>query len=66
MKHYAGLTHDAIFQPVVGNYAQGMLGTVPLFLSMLKKKISVADIHEILAKAYAASTFIEVAPLEAD
>ena len=29
MKHYAGLTHDAIFQPVVGNYAQGMLGTVP-------------------------------------
>ena len=31
MKHYAGLAHDAIFQPVVGNYAQGMLGTVPLF-----------------------------------
>ena len=64
MKHYAGLAHDAIFQPVVGNYAQGMLGTVPLFLSMLKKKISVANIHEILAKAYAASTFIEVAALE--
>ena len=62
MKHYAGLSHDVIFQPVVGNYAQGMLGTVPLFLSMLKKIISVAAIHEILAKAYAASTFIEVAP----
>jgi N-acetyl-gamma-glutamylphosphate reductase len=29
---------------------------------LLKKKISVAGIHEILAKAYAASTFIEVAP----
>jgi N-acetyl-gamma-glutamyl-phosphate reductase len=65
MKHYAGLTHDAIFQPVVGNYAQGMLGTVPLFLSMLRKKVSVASIHEILATAYAASTFIEMAPLEA-
>ena len=65
MKLYAGLAHDAIFQPVVGNYAQGMLGTVPLFMSLLKKKISVAGIHEILAKAYASSTFIEVAPLEA-
>jgi len=49
---------------VVGNYAQGMLGTVPLFLNLLKKKINSASIHEILAKAYAASTFIEVAPLE--
>ena len=65
MKLYAGLAHDAIFQPVVGNYAQGMLGTVPLFMSLLKKKISVIGIHEILAKTYATSTFIEVAPLEA-
>jgi N-acetyl-gamma-glutamyl-phosphate reductase len=65
MKLYAGLAQDAIFQPVVGNYAQGMLGTVPLFISLLKKKNSVAGIYEILAKTYAASTFIEVAPLEA-
>ncbi len=65
MKHYAGLAHDAIFQPVVGNYAQGMLGTVPLFLSLLKSKISVANIHEILAAAYSAGPFIEVAPLAA-
>ena len=65
MKLYAGLAHDAIFQPVVGNYAQGMLGTVPLFMSLLKKKISVTGIQEILAKAYASSTFIEVMPLEA-
>ena len=64
MKLYAGLAHDVIFQPVVGNYAQGMLGTVPLFLNLLTKKISVAGIHDILAKAYASSTFIEVAPLE--
>ena len=63
MKHYAGLAHDAIFQPVVGNYAQGMLGTVPLFLDMLMKKISVANIQEILAKAYAASTSSRSRPL---
>ena len=64
MKFYGGLSQDPIFQPAVGNYAQGMLGTVPLFLSLLKKKTSIANIQEILSETYAASTFIDVAPLE--
>ena len=64
MKHYAGLSNDVIFQPVVGNYAQGMLGTAPLFLGLFRKKTSVADIHAILKSAYANSTFLEVAGLE--
>jgi N-acetyl-gamma-glutamyl-phosphate reductase len=64
MKHYAGLSNDVIFQPVVGNYAQGMLGTVPLFLGLFRKKTSVADIHAILTSAYANSSFLEVADLE--
>ena len=64
MKFYAGLGQDPIFQPVVGNYAQGMLGAVPLFMNLLKRNIGVADIQEILVKAYASSTFIEVTPLE--
>ena len=41
-----------------------MLGTVPLFLGLFKKKTTVADIHAILEAAYAASAFIEVAGLE--
>ena len=60
MRLYAGLAGDVIFQPAVGNYAQGMLGTVPLFIG----KATIANIHEILAEAYANSTFIEVAPLQ--
>jgi N-acetyl-gamma-glutamyl-phosphate reductase len=64
MKQYAGLSEDAIFQPAVGNYAQGMLGTVPLFMNLLKKKASADDIQDILGAAYAESTFIEVAALE--
>ena len=64
MKLYAGLARDAIFQPAVGNYAQGMLGTVPLFLDLFKKKASVTSIQDILEAAYASSTFIEVAALE--
>jgi N-acetyl-gamma-glutamyl-phosphate reductase len=64
MKHYAGLSQDAIFQPSVGNYAQGMLGVVPLFMNGFKKKITIADIQSILEAAYANSKFLEVAPLE--
>ncbi len=60
MRLYAGLAEDVIFQPAVGNYAQGMLGAVPVFI----KKATIANTHEILAEAYAGSTFIEVAPLQ--
>jgi N-acetyl-gamma-glutamyl-phosphate reductase len=65
MKAYAGLARDVIFQPAVGNYAQGMLGVVPLFLSQLAKSVSPADIHAILAARYAGSRFLTVEPLEA-
>jgi N-acetyl-gamma-glutamyl-phosphate reductase len=64
MKHYAGLSQDVIFQPAVGNYAQGMLGCVPLFLNGFKKPIDVAAIHALLVAAYESSHFIEVAALE--
>ncbi len=65
MKLYAGLARDPIFQPAVGNYAQGMLGAVPVFADLLKKKASSADIHHVLAAAYEGAGFIEVAPLAA-
>ena len=64
MKQYAGLTQDVIFQPAVGNYAQGMLGTVPLFLNRLKPGVNTAQIHAILNETYAESRFIEVADLQ--
>jgi N-acetyl-gamma-glutamyl-phosphate reductase len=64
MKQYAGLSQDVIFQPAVGNYAQGMLGVVPLFMNGFNKKTTVAGIQSILEAAYAASKFLEVAPLE--
>lgn len=59
MKLYAGLTRDVIFQPAVGNYAQGMMGCVPLFT-----KHSAAEIHSVLSNYFAGSRFISVAPLE--
>lgn len=65
MRHYAGLARDPIFQPAVGNYAQGMLGAVPVFADLLAKKVTPDDIHDCLAAAYEGTAFIEVAPLAA-
>jgi N-acetyl-gamma-glutamyl-phosphate reductase len=60
MKHYAGLDHDVLFQPVVGDFAQGMLTTVPLHLP----GVSGAEIHAAIADYHGKARFIDVAPLD--
>ncbi len=65
MKHYAGLRHDVIFQPAVGNYAQGMMGCVPLFFELMGKGVATERVHSALADYYKGSRFISVAPLAA-
>jgi N-acetyl-gamma-glutamyl-phosphate reductase len=52
---YGGLTTRPLFVPSVGNFAQGMLVQLPLHLDSLPSKPSVADLHNTLAKHYAAS-----------
>jgi N-acetyl-gamma-glutamyl-phosphate reductase len=65
MKHYTGLNCDVIFQPVVGNFAQGMLATVPLHLNQLKGGANAALIHQALNSYYHNARFVSVAPLAA-
>ena len=65
MKRYTGLGHAPIFQPAVGNYAQGMMGCVPIYSELLMKPLSGADARECLAAAYEGSAFIEAAPFRA-
>ncbi len=64
MKYYTGLKRDVIFQPAVGNYAQGMMGCVPLFLKGMTKGTTPAKIHKALSSYFAKSKFVSVAPLE--
>jgi N-acetyl-gamma-glutamyl-phosphate reductase len=63
MKHYTGTAHDVLFQPAVGNFAQGMLTTLPLHMSQLKKGTTAQQIHDVLSAHRAASRFVSVAPL---
>ena len=65
MQVYAELAHAPIFQPAVGNYAQGMLGCVPVFSELLARKASGGAIRDCLAAAYEHCALIDVAPHDA-
>ncbi len=59
---YTGLARRPIFIPSVGNFRQGMLVQLPLFLDDLPRKPRLADLHEALAAHYAGSEWISVEP----
>jgi len=59
---YGRLTRRPIFLPAVGNYAQGMLVELPLFLDDLPSKPRLADLHDMLARHYAGSEWVTVEP----
>ncbi len=67
MQRYSSLAAAPLFVPAVGNFAQGMLTSVPLQLSGLPKVPSGKDLHAALADHYASikNSFVEVAPLAA-
>jgi len=57
---YSGLTRRPIFVPSVGNYAQGMLVSIPLHLDTLPGTPSPADLEAALAAHYAGSRWVSV------
>lgn len=65
MQAYAKLDGKPLFTPVVGNFAQGMITMVPLFLDQLKSGTTGKDIHAAIADHFAGikDGFVEVAPL---
>ena len=63
MRAHSGLTHDPLFAPSVGRFAQGMLVEVPLQLWALPGAPTVAHVHAALADAYAGARFVEVVGL---
>ena len=63
MTAHAQIDHAPVFQPSVGNYAQGMIVQVPLQTWALPGTPSGADIHAAIADHYRGSAFISVAGL---
>jgi N-acetyl-gamma-glutamyl-phosphate reductase len=46
----------------VGNFQQGMLVELPLFLDDLPRRPKLSDLHDALAKHYAGSEWVKVLP----
>jgi N-acetyl-gamma-glutamyl-phosphate reductase len=63
MKAYTGAVKDILFQPAVGNFAQGMLTTAPLHLGQFKKGVTGADIHAAIAAHHQGARFVSLAAL---
>ncbi len=64
LRKYAGLSRDPLMQPVVGNFAQGMITAVPLQLGTLARVPTGKELHEAIADHYAGlpTSAVEVAP----
>jgi N-acetyl-gamma-glutamyl-phosphate reductase len=67
LRRYAGLSHDPMMQPVVGNFAQGMITAVPLQLGALPRVPGGAELHAAIADHYASieNSAVDVAPFAA-
>lgn len=66
MQKHAGLENSPIFLPVVGNFYQGMLVSIPLFRKMLKDQIGAKEVHAELQSHYAGQRFVRVMPLHGE
>ena len=60
MQAVCGLTRTPVFNPYVCDYYCGMTVNVPLFSDLLARKVSVADVKELLRAHYAGAHFVTV------
>jgi len=63
MQKHTGLENPPIFMPVVDDFFQGMLVSIPLYQSMLKNQPGAKEIHSVLQDWYQGQKFVRVMPL---
>lgn len=60
MKAVSGLSKKPIFSPIICNYPQGMVVSVPLYTDRMSKKYNVQDIYEMFSEHYGNSDIVKV------
>jgi len=64
MQKVTGLQHPPLFTPIVDDYYQGMVVSIPLMSRTLPNKITAPEVREILADYYQSEPFVRVIPFE--
>lgn len=62
MKKITGMNQEPIFNPIVSNFYSGMVVSIGLHGSLLKKKLSACDIQKAFTEFYKNQPFITVMP----
>ncbi len=60
MKYVCGLDNKPLFSPFVSDHFSGMTVMVPIHTSLLAKKYTAKDFHEVLAEHYANQNMVNV------
>lgn len=60
MRRYAGLRLPPLFQPVVGNFARGLLVAVFFHKARMARGSALGEVREVLQSAYEGERFIRV------
>ena len=63
MQYVCGLKYKPMFNPIVDDYYNGMVVSVPLITRALNKNYTPADIHEILSEHYSGQKYVKVMEL---
>jgi N-acetyl-gamma-glutamyl-phosphate reductase len=64
MQKRTGLVSVPLFMPIVANYYNGMVVSVPLHKQLLSKKVSIEDCHTIMSERYKDEPFVKVLSLK--
>lgn len=60
MKAVSGLSKTPVFSPIICDYPQGMVVSVPLYTDSMTKKYTAQDIYEMMREHYADSDIVKV------
>lgn len=63
MKAVSGLAKTPIFSPIICDYPQGMVVSIPLYTDRMTKKYTKQDIFEMFSAHYVGSDIVKVRPL---
>lgn len=66
MQSITGLSFKPMFNPIVDNYYNGMVVSVPLITRMFNKKLTAKNVHEVLVNYYKDEYFIKVMNFKED